>query len=107
MLGNMTRETLKILVTVKAYPAIGKRHGEAASVAGIDVEQRRWIRLFPVPFRDMPFDQRFRKFDVIEVDACRASDPGPESYQPNVDSIVVVDNIPPRRRTIGVGWSSP
>ena len=93
----MTRETLKILVTVKAYPAIGKRHGEAVCVAGIDIEQHRWIRLFPVPFRDMPFDQRFRKFDVIEVDARKAADPRPESYQPNVDTIAIVDNIPPNR----------
>lgn len=93
----MTRETLKILVTVKAYPAIGKRHGEAVCVAGVDVEQHRWIRLFPVPFRDMPYDQRFRKFDVIEVEARKASDPRPESYQPNVDTIAIVDNIPPRR----------
>ncbi|MEX0985443.1 MAG: hypothetical protein WD096_10410 [Actinomycetota bacterium] len=93
----MRNETLKILVTVKAYPAIGKKHGEAVCVAGIDMEQPRWIRLFPVPFRDMPFDRRFRKFDVIEVDARKASDPRPESYQPNVDSTTVLDNIPPRR----------
>jgi hypothetical protein len=42
----------------------------------------------------MPFDRRFRKFDAIEVDARKAADPRPESYQPNVDSITVVDNLP-------------
>ncbi len=93
----MQQETLRILVTVKAYPAIGKKHGEAVCVAGIDVDRHRWIRLFPVPFRDMPFDQRFRKFDVIEVRAKKASDPRPESYQPNVDTISIIDNIPPKR----------
>jgi hypothetical protein len=86
-----------MLVTVKAYPAIGKKHGEAVCIAGIDVENHRWVRLFPVPFRDMPFDQRFRKFDIIELEASPSSDPRPESYRPNVDSIEVVGNIPPQR----------
>jgi hypothetical protein len=90
----MAPQTLRILVTVKAYPAIGKKHGEAICVAGIDTERSRWIRLFPVPFRDMPFDQRFRKFDVIELQATKAADPRPESYQPNVDTIEVVDHVP-------------
>lgn len=93
----MERQKIRLLVTVKAYPAIGKRHGEAVCVAGIDVERPRWIRLFPVPFRDMPFDQRFKKFDVIELDAAKASDPRPESYQPNVDTIAKVDHLPPKR----------
>lgn len=97
ILRHVARETLRILVTVKAYPAIGKRHGESVCVAGIDVERHRWIRLFPVPFRDMPYDRRFHKFDIIEVDARKAPDPRPESYQPNVDTIAVVDTIPPRR----------
>ncbi|MDP9301029.1 MAG: hypothetical protein M3P43_09090 [Actinomycetota bacterium] len=56
----MQRQTLRILVTVKAYPAIGRRHGQAVCVAGVDLEQSRWICLFPVPFRDMRFDQRFK-----------------------------------------------
>jgi hypothetical protein len=93
----MQHRTLRILVTVKAYPAIGRRHGEAVCVAGIDLDQTRWIRLFPVPFRDMRFDQRFRKFDIIEVEATKSSDPRPESHQPNVDSISVVGHIPPKR----------
>jgi hypothetical protein len=36
-------------------------------VAGIDMDDIRWIRPFPVPFRDMPSDRRFRKFDIIEL----------------------------------------
>lgn len=93
----MRDQRLAILVTVKAYPAIGKKHGEAVCVAGVDTQRPRWIRLFPVPFRDMPFDQRFKKFDVIELQASKASDPRPESFQPNVDSIAVVNHISPQR----------
>ena len=87
-------DTLRLLITVKAYPAIGKKHGEAVCVAGIDLDHPRWIRLFPVPFRDLPFDQRFKKFDIIELRAEKASDPRPESYRPNVDSIAVVGHVP-------------
>lgn len=88
---------LRILVTVKAYPAVGRRHGEAVCVAGIDLDTPRWIRLFPVPFRDLPFTQRFRKFDIVELQASESSDPRPESYKPNADSIRVIGHLRARR----------
>jgi hypothetical protein len=78
--------TLRVLVTVKAYPAVGKG-GEAVCVAGIDVDRLRFIRLFPVPFRDLPRVNRFKKYETIELDARKARDPRPESYTPNTDSI--------------------
>lgn len=89
----MNQQRLRMLVTVKAYPAITRRHGEAVCVAGIDVDAPRWIRLFPVPFRDMPSDRRFKKFDILELAASKASDPRPESHQPNVDTLNVVGHI--------------
>lgn len=79
-------ETLRVLVTVKAYPAVGRR-GEAVCVAGIDVDRSRFIRLFPVPFRDLPRVNRFKKYETIELEARKANDPRPESYTPNTDSI--------------------
>jgi hypothetical protein len=79
-------ETLRVLVTVKAYPAVGRR-GEAVCVAGIDVDRPRFIRLFPVPFRDLPRVNRFKKYETIELKARKANDPRPESYTPNTDSI--------------------
>src|SRR5690606_14983124 len=44
-------EVLTMLITVKAYPVIGRKTGEAVCVAGVslDSEQAEWIRLFPVP----------------------------------------------------------
>lgn len=82
-----------MLITVKAYPAISKKHGECVCIAGIDVERSRWLRLYPVPFRDMPPDKRFRKFDIIEVQARKATDPRPESYEPDADSINVAGHV--------------
>jgi hypothetical protein len=84
-------ETLRVLVTVKAYPAVSRRRGEVECVAGIDVATHRWIRLFPVPFRELPFVSRFKKYETIEVVAQKSgNDPRPESYTPNTDSIRVV-----------------
>jgi hypothetical protein len=93
----MTPRILKVLVTVKAYPAISRKHGEAVCVAGIDAHAPRWIRLFPVPFRDLTFTQRFKKFDIIEVAARKSSDPRPESYEPNVDTIRIVGHVDSKR----------
>lgn len=89
----MNQQRLRMLVTVKAFPAITRRRGEAVCVAGIDVDTPRWIRLFPVPFRDMPPDRRFKKFDILELAASKASDPRPESHQANVDTLKVVGHI--------------
>jgi hypothetical protein len=84
-------ETLCVLVTVKAYPAVSKKRGEVECVAGIDVATPRWIRLFPVPFRDLPLVSQFKKYETIEVEVEKASnDPRPESHTPNTDSIRVV-----------------
>lgn len=90
-LDAWTTETLRLLVTVKAYPAVGKKHGEAVCVAGIDVDSPRWVRLYPVPFRDLPNPNRFKKYETIELQARKAAtDQRPESYTPNTGSIMVV-----------------
>jgi len=58
-----------VLVTVKAYPAIGKKSGEAVCVAGVrlDRDVPEWIRLFPVGFRDLPRDKQFAKYQVVKL----------------------------------------
>lgn len=92
-----TYEDLKILVTVKAYPNLTK-HGEAVCVAGIDVNAPRWIRLFPVNYRDLPWTNQFKKYQIITLRAAKAkNDRRPESYTPDVDSIQVLSGpIPPK-----------
>ena len=52
-----------MLVTVKAYPAISGKYGEVVCIAGvrIDTPKPEWARLYPVPFRDLPFQQRFQE----------------------------------------------
>jgi hypothetical protein len=93
-------DTIEVLITVKAYPAISNKYGEVVCVAGIrmDTPRPEWVRLFPVAFRNMPFDQRFRKYDVIRLEADRHSgDARPETYRPNVDSVEVVGHLDTKR----------
>jgi hypothetical protein len=83
-------ERISLLVTVKAYPAISQRYNEVVCVAGVRTDTLRpeWIRLFPVAFRELPFDQRFKKYQHISLEASRhTTDRRPETYRPNLDTL--------------------
>jgi hypothetical protein len=56
---------------------------------------------FPVPFRDLPNPNRFKKYETIELRAGKAtSDPRPESHTPNTESITVVREALPAGRAV-------
>lgn len=83
-----------ILVTVKAYPNPSRRYRETSCVAGVQLSDRSWIRLHPIPFRLLPDKQRFRKYDVIRAHVSKSSDRRPESHRVNLDKpIERVDRI--------------
>ncbi len=53
-------------------------------------EPHRWVRLFPLDYRGLVYAQRFKKNEVIEVDASKSQkDSRPESFTPVLDSITV------------------
>lgn len=90
------RERARVVVTVKAYPSISDEHGEAVCCAGmrIDGGDARWIRLFPVPYRTMGPEQRFEKYDVIDIDIRRTADDNrPESWLPVMDTLRVTGHL--------------
>jgi hypothetical protein len=92
----LSRERMTILVTVKAYPVLSDQHGESICVAGVRVDSERpaWIRLFPVPFRDLPAEQRFKKYQFVTLSASRTTaDQRPESYRPDANSLVLGELI--------------
>jgi hypothetical protein len=96
MSGNPHEVEMEVLITVKAYPNPSRKYTETCCVAGIrlDVQPHRWVRLYPVPFRLLPDDLKFKKYDVVRLRAVKAkSDPRPESYSPILDTIRVVDHI--------------
>ena len=83
-----------VLIVVRTYPTPARRGVEVSCTAAI-TENGEWIRLFPIPYRFLTSDRRFRKYQWIEVEMRRSSDPRPESYEINVDSIrVLMEPIP-------------
>ena len=68
-----SEEYLDIAVVIKAAPELGRRHGETVCVAGIDANGK-WHRLYPVPFRDLNYKQRFNRWDIVRFRWRRPSD---------------------------------
>src|SRR3989304_1280835 len=84
----------KVLITVRTYPTPAQKGVEVSCTAGI-TDKNEWIRLFPVPYRLMPYERRFKKYQWVELNATKASDHRAESYTPDLDSVQVVGEIPP------------
>lgn len=72
----------RVLITVKTYPAISAKYDELVCTAGF-LENGKWIRIYPIPFRKKPYPQQYKKYDWIEVDLVKnESDFRPESFRP-------------------------
>ncbi len=85
-----TAVTLRLLITVKAAPNPSARHGETVCVGALSVDpgRRSWVRLYPIHFRDLDDDNKFRKYDIVTVDALPAvQDRRRESWRPIVGSV--------------------
>ncbi len=82
----------KVLITVKAYPNPSSTLGEAACIAGIS-DEKKWVRLYPIPFRDLDESQRFKKYQWVEVTYeanKKKTDPRPETIRPITESIKIL-----------------
>jgi hypothetical protein len=93
---NTLKETEKkqVLITVKAYPNPSRELGETVCCAGIDLSNNQLIRLYPIPFRDLDNNRKFKKYSIIEADCFRSSDDKrPESYSINCDSLRIIEAI--------------
>lgn len=83
-------QTMEVLVLVKAAPVMTDDLDETMCVAGvrIDGNRRDWIRLHPVPFRDLADTSKFAKYQVVEVDVIpHRTDRRPETWTPVHGSI--------------------
>ncbi len=93
-----TPTTRRVLITVKAYPNPSKTYVETVCSAGIEVDTSQWIRLYPVPFRDLDHPKKFKKYDIIEVKCWKAPDDHRvESYKIDMDSIKFVSHLDTKR----------
>lgn len=72
----------KVLITVKTYPTFSEKYDELVCTAGFR-EDGTWVRIFPVPFRKLDYQNQYEKWQWIEIDLVKnTSDFRPESYRP-------------------------
>ena len=87
----------RVLITVRTYPVPARKGIEVSCTAGV-TDQGRWIRLFPIPYRFLDEDRRFRKYQWIDVDTLKApNDQRAESYNLNHETISIGATVPPDR----------
>lgn len=84
----------KVLITVKTYPSISIKYEETVCTAGIK-ENGEWVRIYPVPFRKLPYAQQYPKYQWVEMDLVKnTSDFRPESYRlKNIGPIVFGEQL--------------
>ena len=86
----------KVLIAVKTYPNPSVKYDELVCNAGF-LESGEWIRIYPVKFRALPYEQQYKKYNWIELNLVRKKDDfRQESYRPRrgVDEdIKIVDEI--------------
>jgi len=82
-------ETKRALIVVRTYPIPAKSSIEASCTAAI-TDESNWLRLFPVPWRLLAADKRFRRYQWVEVSVVKARDHRPESYRLNDDGIRII-----------------
>ena len=82
-------EKKKVYIVVKTYPTISREYSELVCTAGV-LEDGSWIRMYPMPFRLLNDDQKYPKYAWVQVELERSvSDFRPESYRPDISTIVV------------------
>ena len=84
----------RVLITVKTYPTLSRKHGETVCTAGIRPDGS-WVRIYPVPFRRLEQEEQYKKFDWIEAELIKSrSDPRPETRHPaDIHQLVPVGHI--------------
>lgn len=49
----------RVLITVKTYPNPSVKYDELVCNAGF-IESGEWIRIYPIKFRQLPYDQQYK-----------------------------------------------
>lgn len=74
-------ENRKVFITVKTYPALSMKYAELVCTAGI-LDNGKWARIFPMPFRKLDYESKFKKYQWIELPLQKSTaDYRPESYE--------------------------
>src|SRR5262245_42397218 len=82
--------TSEVLITVRTYPVPSRKSIEVSCTAGI-TREGEWVRLYPVPWRLLSSEKRFRKYQWISARVRNAtSDPRVESRRIDEESIQIL-----------------
>lgn len=81
----------RVLIAVKTYPTLSEKYDELVCTAGF-LEDGSWVRIYPIPFRKLKYDSRYRKWQWIELDIVKnTKDFRKESYRPyNIDNDISI-----------------
>lgn len=87
----MPEKELNVMVLVKAAPVLTSHLDETMCVAAMTLgPEPQWVRLHPVPFRDLDDEARFKKYQEVTAQVIPPrSDRRPESWIPLEGSIVL------------------
>ncbi len=70
-----------VFITVKTYPTLSRKYDELVCTAGI-LDDGSWARVYPLPFRKLEYENRYRKYQWMELPLMKnESDPRHESYK--------------------------
>ena len=70
----------KILIAVKTYPTLSGKYDELVCTAGFR-EDGTWVRIYPIPFRQLDYGQQYKKYDWVEFDLEKSNDFRSESFK--------------------------
>ena len=62
-----------ILIVVKTYPEISSKYTETVCTAGILMDTKTLVRLYPIRFRYLEGKQQFKKYQWIKADINKAT----------------------------------
>lgn len=100
---RVTAERARVLITVKTSPQPSTKYKDTVCTAGVrlDGDAPQWIRLYPIPFRHLETELRFKKYDVIELEIRRRyEDSRRESYSPDWSSVRLIEHLDPWERRV-------
>lgn len=94
MPSHTSPQRKKVLITVKTYPTLSSKYDELVCTAGV-TEDGEWIRLYPIPFRQLEKNIKYKKYQWIELDVIKnTSDPRPESFRPfDIDKVEITGSM--------------
>lgn len=83
-----------MLISVKTYPTLSTKYNELVCTAGF-LEDGSWIRIYPLPFRNLENEQQYKKWQWIELDLEKnLSDKRPESHKvKNLESLQIIKEV--------------